>query len=403
MKLLIADILIACLFCSVGCSGRTAGSPTQQKPLVFVLVSAGQDHTCGLTANGEVYCWGSNEDGQLGIGSVDKLPHPKPVRLPSAVRFKYLTTGYRHTCALALDGLAYCWGANDSGQLGNGSIQGSTTPVRVPGTLVFDSLSAGGTHTCAVTKAGRGYCWGGNWHGQLGIGSLNGEEKYSCCRTQPTAIVGGLSFLQISAGGIHTCGLTEEGKAYCWGIANFGRLGLGRTNLINLPTPTLVRSGLKFQSISLGGFFTCGLIKTKLAYCWGASSDGQLGIELPVAEQDVPVQVSGSRHFLMISCGNNHTCAIADDGTAYCWGANRLGQLGNGASQNKNIPVPVSLEVKFKLISSGGNDFSGHTCAITTDGRTLCWGDNRRGQLGNGSTAGSSMPVDVINVVSEQL
>jgi alpha-tubulin suppressor-like RCC1 family protein len=393
MKLFIAQIAIPLLFCATGCARPTAPSQAQQPPFKLILVSAGQDHTCGLTANGEAYCWGSNQDGQLGIGAADKLPHPKPLPVLGGIRFTFLTTGYRHTCALTSNGFAYCWGANDSGQLGNGSLQSSPTPVRVSGTLVFESLSAGGTHTCGVTKIGQGYCWGGNWHGQLGIGSLDGEEKHSCCRTQPIRIVGDLSFSQVTAGGIHTCGLTKEGKTYCWGIANFGRLGLGPTNIINLPKPTLVSGALEFVSINPGGFFTCGVTQAKIVYCWGAGSNGELGIASFVDERDIPAMVSGNRRFLMISSGNNHTCAIGTDGTAYCWGANRFGQVGDGSTENKNIPVPVSAGLKFKSITSGGNDFSGHTCGITVDERTLCWGDNRWGQLGRDSSPGSLKPL----------
>src|SRR6267143_1556819 len=196
------------IFCSaVGCARHFAARPsTSSKSLTFTIVSAGQDHTCGLTTDGDVYCWGANADGQLGIGASDTLPHPKPLRVASRIKFKVVSAGNRHTCALTADGTAYCWGANDSGQLGNGSITASATPVAVQGKLVFVSVSAGATHTCGITSAGDADCWGGNWHGQLGNGSLDGEQKYPCCHTEPTRVVGGLSFSEVTAGGIHTCG-----------------------------------------------------------------------------------------------------------------------------------------------------------------------------------------------------
>ncbi|MEP6707036.1 MAG: hypothetical protein ABJC05_05930 [Pyrinomonadaceae bacterium] len=385
------------LLSAAGCLRRFKGSiAAPAKAITFILVSAGQDHTCGLTAEGEVYCWGSNRDGQLGSGAADTAVHPRPLRVATDIRFRFVTAGYRHTCALTANGAAYCWGANDSGQLGDGSIERSATPMPVSGKLIFESLSAGATHTCGVTTSGEGYCWGGNWHGQLGNGSMDGEQKYPCCHTAPTRIVGAFSFSRVTAGGIHTCGLTSSGKAYCWGIANYGRLGVGRTNAANVPTPTAVSGSLEFLSINQGGFYTCGLAKTKVAYCWGAGSDGQLGIGSAVAEQDVPAVVSGNFPFVIIAPGDNHTCGITADGTVYCWGSNRFGEIGDGSTENRYAPVRMLSERKFKLITAGGNDFSGHTCGITTDGKTLCWGDNRWGQIGNGLTAGSLRPALVV-------
>lgn len=381
--------------CTAACLAHPKGTTSAPVKIpTFILVTAGQDHTCALTTDGLVYCWGSNQDGQLGLGLTDKLPHPKPLLVDSKLRFTLVTAGYRHTCALTTDGAAYCWGANDSGQLGNGSLQPSASPIPVSGKLFFESLSSGATHTCGVTKFAEGFCWGGNWHGQLGIGSMDGDEKYSCCKTQPKLIASSLSLSKVTAGGIHTCAVTKTGKAYCWGMANYGRLGIGRTSAVNVPTCTPVNTSLEFISIAPGGFYSCGLSKTSIAYCWGANDFGQLGIG-PLAQQDVPAEVSGNLRFGMLVPSNNHTCGLTADGTVYCWGANRFGQIGDGSHENRSTPVAVSFALKFKWITTGGNDFSGHTCGITTDNKILCWGDNRWGQLGSGSTTPSSKPVQV--------
>lgn len=388
--------ILAILVSGAGCVRHlTARPPVSAKSLTFTLVSAGQDHTCGLTTQGQVYCWGANSDGQLGLAVADKLPHPQPSPVAGKVKYKFVSAGYRHTCGLTAHGIAYCWGANDSGQLGNGSRTASATPVRISGKLIFSSLSAGATHTCGITTSGDAYCWGGNWHGQLGNGSLGGEKGNACCHTEPTRVGGAISFSQATAGGIHTCALTKDGQAYCWGIANYGRLGLGHTNVINLPTPTIVSGSLEFLSIDPGGFYTCGLTKTRVAYCWGAGADGELGNGSATAERNVPVAVSGGLRFMVIAARNTHTCGITTDGSVYCWGANRFGQIGDGSTESRYAPTAVSPGRKFKLISAGGNEFSGHTCGITIDDKTLCWGDNRWGQLGNGSTAGNATPVPV--------
>lgn len=389
--------ILAVLLSGFGCVRHlTPRPPVSAESVTFTLVSAGQDHTCGLEKSGYVYCWGSNSDGQLGFGVADKLPHPKPSQVAGRIKFRFVSAGARHTCALTDKGVAYCWGANDFGQLGDGSRTPSATAVAVSGKLVFASLSAGATHTCGVTTSGEAYCWGGNWHGQLGNGSMNGEQKYACCHTRPTRVVGP-AFSQVTAGGIHTCGLTRTGRAYCWGIANYGRLGVGDINASDLPTPTPVSGSLEFLSINPRNFYTCGLTKAKVAYCWGAGMDGQLSNGLSIAQQNVPLAVSGTLRFVVIAAGSNHACGITTAGSVYCWGANRFGQIGDGFTETQYIPTAVSPERKFKLISAGGNDFSGHTCGITTDNKTLCWGDNRLGQLGNGSTTASAIPTLIVN------
>jgi len=142
---------------------------TSPEPLRFVSVSAGADHVCAVTDGGDAYCWGSNSVGQLGNGAADSVPHATPIRVHSDVKFTALSAGFTHTCALERDGRAWCWGANDTAQLGDGTTKNAPTPtpipVRVNTDLKFKTIAAGGGHTCAVSLDGIGYCWGGNWHG----------------------------------------------------------------------------------------------------------------------------------------------------------------------------------------------------------------------------------------------
>ncbi len=175
---------------------------TDTPPLRFVMVTAGADHVCALTDRGEAYCWGSNEFGQLGIGSADAPPHTKPARISGDVRFSTVVAGLTHTCGLTRDGDAFSWGANDSAQLGDGTIKNSAIPVRVATDVLFRTIGPGGTHTCAVTGDGVGYCWGGNWHGQLGVGNRDGDAAAPCCYRVPTPIRSDLRFRSAVAGGI---------------------------------------------------------------------------------------------------------------------------------------------------------------------------------------------------------
>lgn len=371
------------------------------RPLKFTSVTAGNAHTCGLTEEGEIYCWGSNKEGQLGIGSADDATHPKPLRILGGPKFQSVDANGRHTCGLTASGVGYCWGFNEYGQLGNGTLVSTAAPVLVSGKLIFKSLSAGATHTCGITTAGAAYCWGGNWHGQLDMGTMDGEERYPCCHTSPVRVTGELSFSSIGAGGIHTCGLTTSGKAYCWGnTKNFGQLGTGDADLRDRPLPVPVAGGHKFVSIS-AGLPSCGIIPSGVAYCWGGGPVPELGIKSSVDRLDRPILLSSDITFESIAPGAFFACGIASGGVLYCWGYNRYGQVGDGSTENSDVPKPIAPGLKFTMVTAGGNEFSGHTCGITTDSRTLCWGDNRQGQLGDGSSVQKLRPVVVTQPAEE--
>jgi alpha-tubulin suppressor-like RCC1 family protein len=312
------------------------------------------------------------------------------------MKFRSLDAKGRHTCGLTANGVAYCWGENKSGQLGNGTLVSAASPVPVSGNLKFSSLSAGFTHTCGIDTMDAAYCWGGNWHGQLGIGTLDGEQQYPCCRSSPVRVTGGLRVSSVQAGGIHTCGLTVSGEAYCWGNhKNFGQLGTADTDLRDRPLPVAVSGGHRFVSIS-AGIPSCGITATGLAYCWGGGAVPELGIRSNVERLDRPVEISRDLTFEKISASAFFACGIATGGHLYCWGYNRYGQMGNGSTETVDLPQLIDKEQRFRVITAGGNEFSGHACAIATDGASLCWGDNRWGQLGNGSITQVSRPTPVV-------
>jgi alpha-tubulin suppressor-like RCC1 family protein len=183
--------------------------------------------------------------------------------------FIALTAGRSHTCALTGDGTAYCWGANASGQLGTGTQLNALTPTRVSGLLTFAAISGGDAHTCAITAGGEAYCWGNNDQGRLGIGTT------ALVSTVPQPVVGSLAFGAISAGEAHSCGITTNGDAYCWGSNDSGRLGIGTTDAQSL-VPVAVTGGLRFRSIDVGDH-SCGVTTANAVYCWGPGASGRLG------------------------------------------------------------------------------------------------------------------------------
>jgi len=380
---------------------------TSPEPLRFVSVSAGADHVCAVTDGGDAYCWGSNSVGQLGNGAADSVPHATPIRVHSDVKFTALSAGFTHTCALERDGRAWCWGANDTAQLGDGTTKNAPTPtpipVRVNTDLKFKTIAAGGGHTCAVSLDGIGYCWGGNWHGQLGVGDRDGDGSAPCCYRLPRPIRTELRLRVAVAAGISSCAVAMDGKAYCWGSPQEGRLGTGAADAANKGAdktiPTAVAGDISFVTVLPRAWHTCGLSSTHEVFCWGG--------DLLQMKSAIPERVTGLNDVSTVTTGHFHDCALTGGGTAFCWGTNADGELGDGTTRDSAAPQRVATTRRFISIAAGGNvEVStpgqvatwGFSCAVAADdGSVLCWGDNRHGVLGNGSTERSLTPVRVVN------
>jgi alpha-tubulin suppressor-like RCC1 family protein len=323
----------------------------------------------------------------------------------SVVAFGAAAAGGAHTCALTTDGATYCWGRGETGQLGipvptitcttdAGPFPCSMAPVRVSGDISFTQLTGGGAHTCGLTSNGSAYCWGSNGSGQLG-------DNSSQARDIPVPVATDLKFASIDAGAQHTCGLTSNGTAYCWGRNDRGQLGDGTTDARSVPEA--VTGNHTFQLIVAGGFsigHTCALTTSGEAYCWGDNERGQLGNgdgglgKEDLTPHPVPAPVVGAPAFVSMTAGlGRHTCGLTNTGDAYCWGENPFGALGNGATGDRAAPVLVSGGLEFSELSAGG--FLGHTCALTAGGAAYCWGENSVGQVGDNSTIDRLEPVAV--------
>jgi len=345
--------------------GTSPASSTSGTALKFASVSAGGNHTCGVTTSGAAYCWGWDYNGQLGNGPATD-DQPNPVAVSGGLTFAMVSAGSGHTCGVTTAGAAYCWGTGDGGRLGNGSTDGQITPVAVSGGLVFASVNAGINHSCGVTTAGAAYCWGQGFSGQIGNGAS--DDRHT-----PTAVSGGLTFASVSAGNNHSCGITTSGAVNCWGEFRFP--------LSTSSTPVL--AGINLASISNYHNHTCGVETGGAASCWGLNWGGQLGIgtEDP---QGKPVAVLGGLAFASVSTGETHTCGVTTSGDAYCWGLgdDRIGSdsINQRTMPVQTRPVPVSGGLKFESVSAG----SGHTCGVTTVGVAYCWGAGNSGRLGDG-------------------
>ena len=281
---------------AAGCSSYSnEAAATTQAPAVggfeASAISAGDEHTCALAPAGQAYCWGRNNNGQLGNGTTT-TGQEVPTAVAGGLTFASISAGAQHTCALTAAGQAYCWGSNSTGQLGDGTTTVRLVPTAVVGGLTFASISVGFFHTCGITPAGQAYCWGSN--GNFNFNQLAGQlgDGTRSRRLVPTAVAGGLTFTSISAGAYHTCALTTTGQAYCWGTNETGPLGDGTTTVRLVPTA--VAGGLTFASISAGTQHTCGITLATQAYCWGSYLYGRLGVGRTISARSVPTAVAGA-------------------------------------------------------------------------------------------------------------
>lgn len=374
-------------------SGKVGTSPsittTQRVSLASISTGLGAASSCGIATDGKAWCWGANDMGQLGNGN--RVDRSFPGRVAGNYTMTSLSAGLQHTCGIA-GGVVLCWGDNSQGQLGDNSFVSHLVPMPINSSATFTSVSAGTAHTCAIATGGDAYCWGSP------SGGLLGDGGQATTGSSPIKVAGGLSFATLSAGVDHTCGITTGGDAYCWGSNAAGRLGDG-TVLPASSSPRAVAGGLKFTSISVGEAHTCGIAGGK-AYCWGDPNRGQLGLGAPLVMKNTPQPVAGGLTFVAISAGGYHTCAIASDAKAYCWGDNTTAEIGDsdspGSTPYKSVPTAVSGGLTFSSIAVGGGliggDYyyyysqpGGHSCGVTTSGVAYCWGSNHRGELGTGS------------------
>ncbi|MGI9182093.1 MAG: protein kinase domain-containing protein [Longimicrobiaceae bacterium] len=253
---------------------------------------------------------------------------PAPTRGTSAV-----VAGGGHSCVLESEGSVYCWGSNDRGQLGNRGTQRHATPVKIASDERFSALAAGVAHSCALTSAGSVYCWGANDAGQLGDGS-------TATRSVPTRVAGDLRLQRLWTGSAHSCGISRGGEAFCWGRNSNGQLGDGSTT--DRSTPVRVSGAPPFSSLTAGSLHSCGLARSGEAYCWGRNSYGQLG-DGSTTDRATPVRVQAETRFTSIHAVGAHTCGTTTRGESLCWGYNVEGQLGDGTRSNRTRPVPVAI------------------------------------------------------------
>jgi alpha-tubulin suppressor-like RCC1 family protein len=352
-------------------AGTDVHEPTQLEGK-WNAVSAGQSSTCAIDSSGALACWGENGNGQLGDSTTTRRTSPKTIAGPS---WASVSVGVQSACAIDHAGTMYCWGTSTAG-LGDGSI-GRLTPTAIPGgpwTMVATDTD----HTCAIDASRALYCWGNNNYSELGTGDA---IQYP----MPHLISGGWD--SVTTGGTpweaHTCAVSGT-EVSCWG-ANYSY----QVDSTGMPVTTPMPVTASVQ-VAAGQDYSCTIDGNGSAWCWGANANGQLGNGQTNVYMTTPTPVTGAGPWLSLASGYTHTCAIATDHSLWCWGDDTRGQLGDGYSTTQPAPIHIGTGTTWKQVVAGGT----HTCALDSGGGLWCWGDNTSGQLGLG-TASEGTPVRV--------
>ena len=411
----------------LGGQQTTITPPKANRGIRFSQISAGgyeigmaSGFSVGVASDGNAYAWGSNQHGQLGQGSPSSTPQKTPVRVPlpagvaSGFTYTQAVAGGYHVLAVGSDGIVYSWGANNRGQLGDNTTSDHFKPQPVKGAdgqpFKAVQVSAGAYDSAAIDLQGRVYTWGSE---------CNSGGSYSLSRSTPTLVQDpsgsneGLQAVQVAVKWSFIMALDKKGTIYTWGYDDYGQLGNGTSDSSYTNQPTLVQypgktgQPLQAKQISAGSWSALAIDTTDTVWAWGWNDRGQLGNGSTADRQYSPVRVqdpTGTNQGFQASqicTGTNHTLAIDKEGTAWAWGDNGYGRLGNGTVKNARTPTQINgflqqnnADAGFKAarISAG----SQHSLAIGQDGNAYSWGDNQYGQLGTGNdTAQSSNPTPV--------
>ncbi len=348
-------------------------------PIQWAAVSSGARHTCATRNDGSLWCWGRNDSGELGLG--DTSDRSTPHQVGDDNDWASVSAGGAYTCAIRDDHTLWCWGQNNHGQLGLGDDNDRNIPHQVDVGIDWNHVSTIRSHACATGDDGSLWCWGRGSAGMLGLGDTSN-------RNTPHQVGDDNDWNALAPGGFHSCATGEDDSLWCWGNNSYGQLGLGHQT--NRNTPHQVGDRTDWDHVSAGTNHTCATSDDDSLWCWGWSNAGQLGLG-EISHRITPHQVDDDIDWVTVSAGFDHSCGIGDVDSLWCWGSNSDGQLGLGDTSNRNTPHQVSGDEQWTDLAAGAD----HTCAITEDRTLWCWGYNYYGQLGIGDETDRTTPHQV--------
>ncbi len=345
--------------------------------------ASGNSHTCAIhNTDQSLWCWGGNGNGQIGQGTISALI-AEPTELAAGSQWLSIAANGNHSCAIRSDSSLWCWGGNDAGQVGNGSNENVTTPTLINSATDWRIIDLGTDHSCGIKNDNTLWCWGDNSESQLGDGTTAPSNI-------PKQIGAASNWDKISLGKAFSCGINTNSELYCWGNNSVNQLGYDSTTPV-ISQPQQVGTDTDWANISSGENHSCAIKNDKTLWCWGRSNFGQAA-QLAEADTKTPTQETSASSWLSVAAAGNHSCAVKEDSSLWCWGLNSQGQLGNNTNILKTVPTPVVGDSSWTELSLGVD----HSCAIRDDGSLWCWGDNSEAQLGDGgSVANNTIPKQV--------
>ena len=356
-----------------------------QEPSEATDVSCGLDHNLALASNGTVWAWGNDQEGQIGDGGPLNVTAPAPVRVSVLDDAVAVAAGYRFSLALRHDGTVWVWGTNAQGQhgLGTAGSAGTSTPRQVPGLSGIIGITAGFYHALALRNDGLVFIWGDNSFGQLGNGSTS-VNPYA-----PASVSNLNGVVAIEAGSLHSLALRSDGRIWGWGDNSSGQLGLGSAGPSPVTVPSLCPSLSGVRSVGSGGGHGLAVKSDGSVWAWGNDNQGEMGNgTASVSPVATPVKVFGITNISRVAGSGMSCVAVGADGTVWTWGDNSNGQLGNGTGTI--VGIPVQLKNTTGIVAVGAGNVT--SLAVRSNGTVMGWGADGVGQLGNGTTSGDQNP-----------
>ncbi len=383
------------------------GSNTDRSSPTLVVVggwsdvSAGGSHTCGIQDNGNLFCWGLNSSGQLGDAS--NTSRNAPVWIDFGTDYSAVSAGHAHTCAVTNTGVLKCWGNGGSGRLGTGATANVNAPtvITIPGgyaAVVPGVLAAGFDHTCVMadkTGSKNLFCAGNDAKGQLGRNTGSGTSTSFVAANDTGTIYTAISAGKSSAANAFSCGVTSANSLKCWGMNNFSQLG--QTGVSKRNSPTTTDSGVRYSNVAAGGAGACGVTQAGVLKCWGFTQGATVYSpgSSTYPSSMTPTAIDGTEVYGQAAAGDEHRCALTSTGVLKCWGVANFGVLGDGGAGTVNVPTEVDSGTTYGSVSLSAR----HTCARTGfgagSGSVRCWGDNVSGQLGDGQSLTRTRPLSL--------